>query len=185
MGSIPRTPSIVFSRIGKTQKKAMNETFWTLPIECRSTTEIGSSAGGGIARQNSMCGIAASRPQRERPSGIPSAMPDHDRDPEAEHDPLEARHDVRAELREEPQVAELDEDRRQAREVLRLGMDGPGLPADQQGDRDRDLGRDLERRRGPDAHSTLRCDGCQRNARRSTPVMARWIATPRKPVASA
>ena len=37
--------------------------------------EIGSSAGGGIARQYSMCGIAALRPIRERPSGMPIATP--------------------------------------------------------------------------------------------------------------
>ena len=57
------------------QKNAMNETFWRLPIECSRRIEIGSSAGGGIARQYSMCGIAALRPRRESPSGMPSATP--------------------------------------------------------------------------------------------------------------
>ncbi len=33
------------------QKNAMNETFCRLPIEWSRTIEIGSSAGGGIARQ--------------------------------------------------------------------------------------------------------------------------------------
>ena len=74
-GRSPRTPSIVFSRIGKTQKKAMNETFWTFPIECSSTIEIGSRAGGGIARHHSMWGIAHTRAQRDSPSGIPIATP--------------------------------------------------------------------------------------------------------------
>ena len=37
--------------------------------------EIGSSAGGGIARQYSMCGIAALRPIRESPRGMPIATP--------------------------------------------------------------------------------------------------------------
>jgi hypothetical protein len=38
-------------------------------------TEIGSNAGGGIARHHSMCGIAAIRAQRESPSAIPRPMP--------------------------------------------------------------------------------------------------------------
>jgi hypothetical protein len=75
VGSIPRTPSIVFSSTGKRQKNAMNATFCTSPIECSKRTEIGSSAGGGMLRQNSMCGIASRRPHRESPSGMPSAIP--------------------------------------------------------------------------------------------------------------
>ena len=57
------------------QKKAISDTFWRFPIEWRSTIEIGSNAGGGIARQYSMCGIAQRRAQRERPSGMPSTTP--------------------------------------------------------------------------------------------------------------
>ena len=53
----------------------MNDTFWRFPIDLRSTIEIGNSAGGGIARQYSMCGIVHARAQTERPIGIPSAMP--------------------------------------------------------------------------------------------------------------
>ena len=34
VGSMPRTPSIVFSSTGKMQTNAMNSTFWRLPIEC-------------------------------------------------------------------------------------------------------------------------------------------------------
>ena len=86
-------------------------------------TEIGSSAGGGIARQYSMCGIANRRDQADRPSGMPSTIPSDDADREAEQDPLEARHDMRAELREEPEILELGEDRRRRREV-------PGCPPD-------------------------------------------------------
>ena len=54
VGSIPRTPSIVLSRIGNRQKKAINVTFWRFPIECSRMIEIGSRAGGGIERQYSM-----------------------------------------------------------------------------------------------------------------------------------
>ena len=75
VGSIERTPSIVFSRIGKRQKNAMNATFCRLPIECTRMIEIGSSAGGGIARQNSICGIVHSRAQRDSPIGMPRPMP--------------------------------------------------------------------------------------------------------------
>ncbi len=75
VGSMPRTPSIVFNSTGNRQKNAMNATFWRFPIECRRTTEIGSSAGGGIARHHSMCGIASIRPHRESPSGMPSSTP--------------------------------------------------------------------------------------------------------------
>ena len=75
IGSIPQTPSIVLSRTGNKQKNAMNETFWRFPIECRRITEIGNSAGGGIARQYSTCGIANRLDQSERPIGIPSTIP--------------------------------------------------------------------------------------------------------------
>ena len=107
VGSIPRTPSIVFSSTGNMQKNAMKLTFWRLPIECSRMTEIGSSAGGGIARQYSMCGIANRRDQSERPSGMPMTMPRDGADPEAEQDPHDARHHVGAELLEEPELLEL------------------------------------------------------------------------------
>ena len=57
------------------QKKAMNATFCLLPMSCSRTIEIGSSAGGGIARQYSMCGIASLRVHCESPIGIPIATP--------------------------------------------------------------------------------------------------------------
>ena len=57
------------------QKKAMNVTFWRFPIECSRMIEIGSRAGGGIARQYSMCGIANLRDHADSPSGMPSATP--------------------------------------------------------------------------------------------------------------
>src|SRR6266508_6110538 len=92
-----------------------------------------------------------------------------DLDEEAEADALETRHDVRAELREEPQVLELDEDRRQARELRRVQVYGPHLPRREDRDGHRDLRSDLG---GPiTAHGiSTRCDGCQRNARRSIVV---------------
>src|SRR5436190_1051285 len=40
-----------------------------------TASEIGSSAGGGIARHHSMCGIHQIRAHRERPSGSPIATP--------------------------------------------------------------------------------------------------------------
>ena len=53
----------------------MNEIFCRSPIEWRSRIEIGSSAGGGMARHHSMWGIASSRPQRDSPSGMPMISP--------------------------------------------------------------------------------------------------------------
>src|SRR5512133_3077432 len=72
---MPRTPSIVFSRIGNRQKKAMKAIFCRFSIEWRRTMEIGRSAGGGIARHHSMCGIAMMRPHLDSPSGIPRRIP--------------------------------------------------------------------------------------------------------------
>src|SRR3712207_8615134 len=46
---------------------------------------------------------------------------------------------VRVELREEPQLLELDEDRRQAREVDVARAGAPDLPRDEDRDRHRDL----------------------------------------------
>ena len=59
----------------------MSDTFWRFPIECSRITEIGSSAGGGIARQYSMWGIANLCDQADRPSGIPSTIPKADPSP--------------------------------------------------------------------------------------------------------
>ena len=117
------------------QKKAMKATFCLLPMACSRTIEIGSSAGGGIARQYSMCGIASLRVQRESPIGIPSATPTTTAIAKPSADPHQARHDVRAELREEPHVPELDEDRRQPREVVAVRLHRPQLPGGE--DRDR------------------------------------------------
>src|SRR4029453_15951888 len=112
--------------------------------------------------------------------------PEHGRDPETEQDANEARHDVPVELRKEPHVLELDEDRRQPREVLRVGVHGPRLPEEEDRDRHRDLGGDCKRGVRSAAHVVPpRCHGCQRGTRRPGALMKRWIATPRIPVASA
>src|SRR5207248_3324167 len=109
-----------------------------------------------------------------------------DGDREAEGDPLQARHDVRPELGEEPHVLEPDEDGREAREVPRLRVRRPELPAREQRHRHRDLGRHLERQVAAAAHvEPTRCDGCHCSPRRSIAEETRWIATPRNPVASA
>ncbi len=118
---------------------------------------------------------------------MPSAMPAITAIAIAGGDPLEARHDVLVELREEPQVLELDENRRQARELDRVGVDGPELPRHEDRHRDRDLQADLQRPIGPRAHrpTPSRCDGCQRSARRSSAEKTMWMAIPRHPVAIA
>ena len=98
-------------------------------------------------------------------------MPERDADArraiaEAEQDPLEARDDVRVELREEPQVLELDEDRRRAAGTSgRRRCTVHELPGDEDRDRDGDLGGDLERRgrSGALTRPPIRCDGCQRS----------------------
>src|SRR3954471_2797208 len=56
VGSMPRTPSIVFRRTGKMQKNAMKAIFWRLPIECTRMIEIGRRAGGGTPRHHSVFG---------------------------------------------------------------------------------------------------------------------------------
>ena len=85
VGSIPRTPSIVFSSTGKRQKKAMKEIFCAFADRAAARTiEIGSSAGGGIARQYSMCGIASAAPQRREADRDAERDADDDRDREAE-----------------------------------------------------------------------------------------------------
>ena len=170
------------------QKNAMNATFCRLPIECSRMIEIGSSAGGGIARQYSTCGIANFRAQTREPERDAERDPDDDRDREAEQDPLEARDDVRAELREEPQVLELDEDRRRRRELRLSRCARPELPRRARiASGHRDLGaRSCSASVRRAAHAAAgRCDGCQRSTRRSSAVNAKWIAMPRKPVAIA
>src|SRR5262249_650964 len=59
-------------------------------------------------------------------------------------------------------------------------------PGDEDRDRNGDLGGDLQRLVGPVAHPVdTRCEGCQRRIRRSSADSAKWIPTPRKPIASA
>ena len=129
------------------------------------------------------------RAQRERPSGMPSAMPSDDGDREAERDPLEARDDVRAELGEEPHVLELDEDRRQPRELRVVALRrSRACQASEERERHGDLGaRSSAPLYGARAHARLRPLRRDASAARAAraPTTTRWIATPRKPVASA
>ena len=111
---------------------------------------------------------------------------DDRRDAESEDDPLEARDDMRSEVREQPHVPELDQDRREPREVRVVRVNRPQLPRDEHRDRHRDLGCDLETPVGLVAHdAVLRWDGCQCRIRFSSAESARWMPIPRKPIASA
>ena len=128
VGSMPRTPSIVFSSTGKQAEEGDERDLLRVPDRVQQHDRD---------RQQ--------RRRRHRPPVLdvrhrPDARPpreserDAERDPgdhgdhEPEADPLEARDDVGAELREQPHVLELDEDRREARE-LRVARGRPQLPA--------------------------------------------------------
>ena len=168
VGSIPRTPSIVFSRIGNRQKKAMNEIFWRSPIEWSRRIEIGSRAGGGMARHHSMCGIASIRPQRERPSGIPMDQAEEHRHARSRLRSVQARDDVRANC-EKSHMS-----RNSTRIVESRGKRGSSAwtvhacQADEDEQRHGDLRGDLSRVVAPGSRASGRCDGCQRSALRST-----------------
>src|SRR5205814_2651627 len=111
---------------------------------------------------------------------------EHDADREAEADPLEARDDVPAEVGEEPLLLEVDEDRRETRELRRVSVRRPELPGGEDRDGDCDLRRDCEPAVRPAAHAEpSRCEGCQHSRRRSSALSVRWIASPRKPTAIA
>src|SRR5205814_6848309 len=87
------------------------------------------------------------------------------------------------ERRDGPNVADHGEDVREARELRVVRARGSELPAGEQRAGNCNPGGDDEH---PPVHAVpILCDGCQRSARRSAAVETRWIATPRKPVASA
>jgi hypothetical protein len=71
---MPLIPSIVFSRIGQTQTKAMMNTFMLSPTPI-TTMPNGISAGGGIDRRNSTTGAVPRRNTREPPSAVPTPTP--------------------------------------------------------------------------------------------------------------
>src|SRR5438552_1473694 len=111
---------------------------------------------------------------------------EHDCDREAEPDALEARDDVLVEVREEPELAELDRDRRRPRELHRVRARGPKLPARHDRDRNADLrGGPPEPVRARTHKAANRWEGCQRSALRSTALKSRWMARPSAPVATA
>ena len=138
-------------QIGKRQKNAMKGTFWRLPIECSRTIEIGNSAGGGIARQYSTCGIANRRDQRERPSGMPTTTP--------RTAPIPKPSRIRSMLGTTC-VSNCEKSHRSwnsGGSSTAAGSIGcpryrPQLPGDEDQHGDRDLGADLERRVGALAH---------------------------------
>ena len=168
------------------QKNAMNETFWRFPIECRRITEIGKSAGGGIARQYSTCGIANRLAQSERPIGMPSTTPI------AEPIAKPSRIRIKLGTMSERNCANSHRSWNWARIV-----DGGGqnrLSAERahhsqtedHRHRHRDLRGDLERLGPACAHAaSRRCDGCQRSTRCSNAVKTRCVPSPSTPVASA
>ena len=186
VGSIARTPSIVFRRIGKRQKNAMSATFWTSPIEWSRTIEIGRSAGGGIARQYSTCGIANARVQRESPSGMPRPTP------RIVAIPNPSRIRLRLGTTCVPKSAKSHRSLNSTRMVESLGKFGSSACTVQSCHATRiaigtaisaPILSALYLRR---AHWVdTRCEGCQRRIRRSSADSAKWIPMPRKPTASA
>ena len=190
VGSIPRTPSIVFSSTGKMQKKRDERDL--LRVADRVQQDDRDRQQRRRRHRAPVLDVRHRRrsaPSARGRSGCRSRRRATTAIAKPSRDPLEARDDVRAELREEPHVLELDEDRRQAAGTSdRLRVHRPELPGDEDRDRHGDLRRRSSasgRRARAHAAASVRCDGCQRSTRRSTAETAKWIATPRKPVASA
>ena len=158
------------------------------PIEWSRTIEIGSSAGGGIARQYSMCGIAARRAQRREPERDAERDAGDDGDREAGADPLEARDDVPCRTGRRATGAGTRRGSSTSRgNFAVVCARRPELPGEQDRERHRDLGADL-RARGTRARSSAAAPaatGASAARAARSHVNARWIARPRKPVASA
>src|SRR5215216_5402084 len=183
VGSTLVTPSIVFSRIGQRQTKAMMKIFIELPTPITRMAN-GSSAGGGIARKNSTMGAAA-RPRRQ-PQEQPGPDRHHHRDPVAGRHALEARHHVAAHPLEHPGVLEGGEDVSERREVVGLAAGRQDAPQDQHQDRHRHLEAPGQPALLPGGHAAVspgRWDGCQWSTRRSASTKIVLRARPRIPVA--
>ncbi len=72
-GSTPRTPSIVFTRIGNEQVKKIVNTFAASPIP-KNSIATGIITGGGTARRSSIVISPASCARRQYPITTPRAM---------------------------------------------------------------------------------------------------------------
>ena len=74
MGSAPRTPSTVLRRIGHTHPIAITNTFIDSPNPNTSMAK-GRSAGGGMARRNSVTGPVVRRTTQFEPINNPAPIP--------------------------------------------------------------------------------------------------------------
>ncbi len=122
----------------------MNTTFCLLPMSLSRRIEIGRSAGGGIARQYSMCGIARLRVHRDSPSGTPSATPTTTAIPNPR--PIRSRLGTTCDVNCEKSQSSWNSMRMVVSlgNLNALGMDCPHLPRDEDRHRHRNLGRESE-----------------------------------------
>ena len=175
VGSMPRTPSIVFSRIGNRQKNAMKRDLLLVADRVQQDDRD--------RQQRRRRHRAPVLDVRHRQLARPAREPDRDPERDAERRPrsrsraairTQARHDVQRELREEPHVLELDEDRRRAAGSSRCPRcDRPQLP-DARGSR---AARRSPRRPASVVGARLTrpppaATGCQRSTRRSSAAMS-------------
>ena len=178
--SMPRTPSIVFSRIGNMQTNPMSQIFGALPMPI-SVMETGTRPVAGIDRANCTVGWNARSSSRSRPEQHPEEDPQEHGQQIAQAEPDEARHDVRAHAREQPRVLERREDRRQRR------IEGGGAvgrqhpPEDDEDDRDDQRDADDPRPFGDGHVFTTRWETCQRSSRFSVRSSTALSSSPRMP----
>ena len=166
VGSTPATPSIALSRIGNTQTTAIRKIFASFSTPSTRIAN-GISAGAGIARRNSMIGVAMRRSVGCCPSSDAERDAEHDGDHVARgRAGRRLGSDVLAEALEQPGVGERGEDVAERRVVVAAprSRSRPTARATHQQRRD-----DLDAISSfATAHATAaRCEGCQCSTRRS------------------